>query len=454
MKLQARLSETRGSHIETSYLRNSELMVMEDVPAEMVFEASQGFMEHESQRHDYLPYFHLIGKIQEIHGSFPFNVTSLYFSPKDEGFLIKDVIYYPSPEELGHIIGTGRYYSRHFEVPTILSANTYVLPCRVSLMIVPPPNQAQYEANQYTHFMDLDDEDKTNLPIFYVGVTGSGVTRRNDRLLDYYGIDVPQMDNQFVFTAESSGYTDPPLMKYMEAPMVSQEVQMEDQRLLEDSKEGLLYDEAERQREDMEQIAEKQSQAEFQAATPEDALIAQTDREIERRMSERFDGGRMSLAAAREHAKRVQAEEEKARPVREEAKPGRYDGPRELDRGPAAPAPDGKPEPVRVAVPAQAAPEPAKGPDQAARDQLRARVEALRNRSKLQPTGKPVEEPKPVPAQEPVPEQAQEQPDGEKPAGRDVTVPMEEVARKDAEERARRESGQAPEKAADDGEYL
>jgi len=396
MKILARLMEQRGSFIETSYLRNSDLMVLENVPAEMVFEASQGFMEHESQRHDYLPYFHLIGQIKEIHGSFPFNVTTLYFSAKDESFLIKDLYYYPSPEELAHIIGTGRFYSRHFQIPPILSANTYTLPCRLNLSIVPPANQAQYEANQYTRFMELDDEDKTNLPVFYVGVTGSGVTRRTDRLLDYYGIDVPDMEDQFVFTAESSGYTDPPLMKYMEAPMVSQEVQYEGQEFVEDSKDDLLRTEAERQREDMQKIAEKQEQVEFRAATPEDALIAQTDREIERRMSERFDGQRMSLAAAREHDRRVQADEDQARPVREEVQPGRYDGPREADgsTGGVKAVSDKVSDTPKPDVPKPDAPKAEKAAPEVSdadrqrqeeRERLRARVEQMRGRSKLQP---------------------------------------------------------------------
>lgn len=390
MKLLAQLIEKRGSFIETSYLRNSDLMVMEDVPAEMVFEASQGFMEHESQKHDYLPYFHLIGRIKELHGSFPFNVTTLYFSDKDESFLIKDLYYYPSPEELAHIIGTGRFYSRHFQIPAILSANTYSLPCRVKLSIVPPANQAQYDANQYTRFMELDDEDKTNLPVFYVGVTGSGVTRRTDRLLDYYGIDVPEMEDQFVFTAESSGYTDPPLMKYMEAPMIAQEAQYDGQEFVEDSKDDLLRTEAERQREDMQKIAEKQEQVEFRAATPEDALIAQTDREIERRMAERFDGQRMSLAAAREHDRRVQADEDQARPVREEAQPGRYDGPREADGGTSAKPVEKKPPeaPRPEQAPAKAQEQPvvpdAEKQRQEERDRLRARVEQMRGRSRLQ----------------------------------------------------------------------
>lgn len=412
MKLQARLREKRSSYIETSYLRNNDLMVLENVPAEMIFEASQGFMEHESQKHDYLPYFHLIGKIQEIKGSFPFNVTSLYFSVQDEAFLIKDLFYYPSPEELAHIIGTGRFYSRHFQIPTILSANTYTLPCRVDLMIIPPANPAQYEANQYTHFMDLDDEDKTNLPIFYIGITGSGVTRRNDRLLDYYGIDVPDIEGQFVFTAEASGYTDPPLMKYMEAPMISQAAQLEDQHFIENDKEGLLHDDAERQREDLENIVEKQKQEEFHAATPEDALIAQTDREIERRMAERFDGQRMSLAAIREHDRRVQADEDQARPVQEEIKPGRYDGPKELDaREPAAQksvVPKTEPKAEQVT-------EPAAPRDRAAeREELRARVEALRNKSKLLPTGKPA--PQAVPGK-----QAEAGGDGKQPVAQDKT---------------------------------
>ena len=305
MRLQARLLEKLSSHVEESYMRQQDIVVLKNVPAEMVFTASQGFMEHESQKHDYLPCYHMVGKITEIRGDFPFNVSALYFSDVDDQRMLKDIIYYPSPEELAHIIQTGKFYSKHFTVPPILSNNTYRLPCLIDLTIVPPPNQALYEQNSFSNFMELEDEDKVNLPIFYVGVIGTGVSRRNDRLLDYYGIDLEPGYEHFVLTAESSGYTDPPLLQYMDEPVVEEEQQhnvTDEYYITAEEEAQMLHSAAER-----EQMAEREmtaqvsmdAQADFHEATPEDAVIAQADRAVARRLGEKFNNNRMSLDTLR-----------------------------------------------------------------------------------------------------------------------------------------------------------
>lgn len=318
MKLQARLIDKLSSHIESKYMEMEDVVRLEGIKAEMTFEAAQGFMAHESEEHEYLPYFHLIGRIKEVHGDFPFNVSTLYFRDADAQSMIQDILYYPTPEELAHIIQTGQYYSKNFTIPPILGQNTYTLPCLLDLTVVPPPNPAAYENNMFNNFGDLEDEEKVNLPIFYVGVLGTGVNRRNDRLLDYYGIDLAPGYKTFLLTAESSGYVDPPLMQYMTAPVVEEQVQRQDTAeyyITPEEESELLHSAAEQQQRAEQKAAEQVSldvQADYHEASPEDAIIAQADRTIIHRMEKRFDGKRMSLEALREHDKSQQVQAENA----------------------------------------------------------------------------------------------------------------------------------------------
>ena len=308
IRLQAKLMGKLSSHIEESYLRQQDVITLENVHAEMVFRTTQGFMEHESQKHEYLPCFHLVGTIIEVKGDFPFGVSSLYFNSVDAQQMTKDIIYYPSPDELVHLIQTGKYYSKHFTIPPILKTNDYSFPCLVNLMIVPPPNQALYEQNLLMKFDDLEDEDKVNLPIFYIGVVGTGVSRRNDRLLDYYGIELEEGYEQFVLTAESSGYTEPQLLTYMEAPVIEQvaQAQVSDEHYITPEEEAeMLHTAAEKQRMAEEEAAAQvalDAKVDFHEATPEDALLARSDRAISRRMEAMFTGGRMSLEAKKKMA--------------------------------------------------------------------------------------------------------------------------------------------------------
>jgi hypothetical protein len=193
------------------------------------------------------------------------------------------------------------------------------------LTIVPPPNQALYEQNLSTPFDDLEDEDKINLPIFYIGVLGTGVSRRNDRLLDYYGIDLEDGYEQFVLTAESSGYTDPQLLTYMEAPVIEQvaQAQLSDEHYISPEEEAeMLHTAAEKQRMEEEQAAAQvalDAKIDFHEATPEDALLARSDRAISRRMEAMFKGGRMSLDAKK---KPVTPEMQSQQTVQAEQKAG------------------------------------------------------------------------------------------------------------------------------------
>lgn len=316
MRLKAKMLDTLSSHVEESYMRQQDVMVLHNVQAEMVFQTEQGFMEHESQKHEYLPCFHLIGSIQEIRADFPYNVSGLYFGESDAQKLIKELVYYPTPDELAHLIKTGQYYTKNFTLPPILTANTYTLPCVVDLMIVPPPNPALYEQNAMTPFDNLEDEDKTNLPIFYIGVRGTGVNKKTDRTLAYYDIDLEPDYQTFIITAESSGYVDPPLLGYVGQP--STEVQQEQeevavQYITPEEESQLLQTTNERQQQEQQRALDAVAvsvQEDFKQPTEEDAIVAQAARAINRRMEATFGSDRLSLSAKREMDKKRQQMEQ------------------------------------------------------------------------------------------------------------------------------------------------
>lgn len=287
MRLKGLLLEKYQSQVEHAYMRGaSDAIVLEDVPCEMTFESAQGFIEHENEQHQFLPVFHLMGYITSIQGDFPFHISSLYFDDTDKMSLAKDCLYYPSPDELAHMIQTGKYFSEHFEIPDILDRNTYSFPARVSLTIIPPPNPDAYESAVLSGTLGSEEIDRLNLPIVYVGFLGSGVSRKTDKLLDYYGIDLDPDFHTFALTAESSGYTDPPLMNYIPAPEIPEEI------VQEDLSDYYLTEEEERQM--LDTGKEKESQAymesmqdlgtQYPQVDMETVIIAKADRAIERRL--------------------------------------------------------------------------------------------------------------------------------------------------------------------------
>lgn len=291
MKLQAFLMENIQSKMEQAYMQNAEVLTLKNVPCEMEFEAISGWMEHESEKHQYLPVFHLTGLIKEVHGNFPYNVSSLTFAETDMNQkLQKDILYYMKPDELAHLIQTGKFYTKHFQIPEILSANTYSFPVLVDMTVIPPPKPLAYEQAMYDAGLSesaIEGIDKTNLPIFYIGFAGTGINRKKDALLDYYGIDFDEDFPLYVLTAESSGYTDPPLMQYITEPVLEAEDEMQAQEDLyvtpEEEAELLNRKEPEQQAE----VAQFNPQDDY-VMTAEDILLAQADRNIESRMAEKM----------------------------------------------------------------------------------------------------------------------------------------------------------------------
>ena len=100
MKLRGLQLDNYRAKVEQAYMHTGEAIVLKDVPCEMDFETSGGWIEYESEKHQYLPVFHLIGQIKEIHGNFPYNVSTLTFADSDAMKLQKDVVYYMNPKEL------------------------------------------------------------------------------------------------------------------------------------------------------------------------------------------------------------------------------------------------------------------------------------------------------------------------------------------------------------------
>lgn len=268
-----------------------EAVVLHNVPCTMTFQTAQGYMEFENETHSYLPVFHMIGSVKEIRGEFPFNISSLYFGDEDKQYLTKDILYYPNPQEIAHMITVGKFYTKRFKIPEILDVQEYSFPAKVNLTIIPPPNPAAYEVATYGgDFVAETDTEKLNLPIVYVQLAGTGVTRKNDKLLDYYGIDFDDGFEIYPLTAESSGYVDPPLMMYIEEPTTLKDLDVARENVAEmyiTKEEEAQMIRVQREREVQATVAEPQVTEDYQMTTQEDVIIAQAARSIEKRIAER-----------------------------------------------------------------------------------------------------------------------------------------------------------------------
>lgn len=287
-KLKGLLMDSFQSKVERSYLQEH-AMVVENVPCEMTFEATSAFIEHESEQHQFLPVFHLTGYVTELHGDFPCNVSSIYFGEMDKQYLEKDCLYYPSPKELSHMIETGGFFTKRFQIPEILHRNTYSFPAMVNLTVVPP--------EQVVAGMSEEDANKTAIPLMYVSLQGSGVSKKNDKLLDYYGVEFDEDFPMYALTAESSGYTDPPLMEY-----ITEMKPVEEQKTADLGDDYYITEE-----EEVNLVrAKEQEQAttsfvpDYQHVDAEDMLLASADRKIARRMEEKIEQKKSKLLAKTE----------------------------------------------------------------------------------------------------------------------------------------------------------
>lgn len=280
LKLKAFLADNHKLRLQQAYKQNANIMVLNDVPCEMKFVSSDGWLEHESEQHQFLPVFHIKGNIFELHGNFPYNVSTLTFDEDTVKRLDKDILYFLTPSELSHLIETGKYFTKHFKVPKVLTNNAYDFPLKVNLTIIKPDDEAIYNSANFVL-------DKENLPIFYVEFAGTGVNRKHDKLLDYYGIDFDSKYNVYAMTAESSGYTDPPLINYIAEPEIEHEEttkENETSYYVTPEEENSFIRAREAEKEKTEQHIEFADDYQF---TDEDILIASADKNIEKRVEER-----------------------------------------------------------------------------------------------------------------------------------------------------------------------
>lgn len=334
IKTRAFLLDASRSRLEGAYLTEGASMVLSNVPCEMTYKAEQMFIEHEDERHHFLPVVHMTGKVLELKGKFPFNVSTLYFSDEDAQHIPSDLLYYPRPEELVHMIKVGRFFTKQFEFPEVLTLNQYSLPVYVNLKVIPPYDVSAYEAATYNGTKLANWEslgiDKDNLPIFYVEVVGTGVTRETDKLLDYYGIDFDENYPVFALTADAAGYTSPPLMEYIPEPVdevVEEQVQDDEELYMTPAEEELI---------------QAQKQAEAEAANPtyeqlvhendaplrseEDVLLAKADSAIARRIDDVLRSKNKSFStpevvASKQYQEQRQHQEQEQRTAQRETEP-------------------------------------------------------------------------------------------------------------------------------------
>lgn len=275
IKVKALLLDSVFSRTENAFLKES-AECFYDCPCEMRFEAYHGWMDHESSEHAYLPVFHILGHVTELHfdKQLPYDITSVYFDEKDRTKLLKDILYYPTPDELVHLIKTGKYFTRDFQIPEVLSANSYDFPCVVNVKILPP--------------VLVDDVDGLQVPLIYIGLNGTGVSRKNDKLLDYYGIEFDSRYPIYALTAESSGYVDPSLMMYLEEPKVehdkSNDFDKSDYYITPEEEAQMMTNREMEQQPEVEPDVSK----DFRQSDFEDMLLASADRAISRRVEQKW----------------------------------------------------------------------------------------------------------------------------------------------------------------------
>lgn len=312
MKLKAVIMDDYKARMEQGYMRGQDVITLKEVPCEMKFIADAGWMEHENESHQYLPVFHLSGHVTEIRGNFPYNVSTLSFGDTaGNPDFQKDLLYYLTPDELTRLIQVGKFYTKKFQLPEILTNNEYSLPVLVDMMIVPPPRPIEYEQAAFENGLtdtSVNGIDKTNLPIFYIGFAGTGINRKKDKLLDYYGIDFDEDFPTYALTAESSGYTEPTLMDYLVEPVEEEEIapeKLEEVYLTPEQEAALKEKDVQKQ----ETVPVRDDDYQM---TDEDILLAEADKNIERRIE---------LVRQSEKQEKLQRDQQKQQSVQKEAVP-------------------------------------------------------------------------------------------------------------------------------------
>lgn len=349
VRLKGLLAGSMQSRRELSYLREHQVEKFEDFPCEMTFEATGMYLEHESQAHHYLPYFRLTGYVSELRGDFPYGISSVYFGEEDKPELSQDIFYYPTPDELAYLIQHAGFYSQDFEMSSILKNNEYNLPVKVDLSVIPPEDEDMYVrmTRSQEDVTMLAGMDKSNIPIVYADIKGSGVDKTNDKTVAYYGLDFEQDFPLMVMTAEASGYTDPPLISrdYWPEAVHKQADEavkdMSDYYITPEEEAELMRLEAEKNKEPDRTL---DLTPEAEPASYEDQLIAKADRQIASRMRARTkqqEDLRMERRKAAEDERAAErVVDEPVQSVREEQADYQSDGYLSLDEDGVTPVQD------------------------------------------------------------------------------------------------------------------
>ncbi len=272
IRLQAKLSAKQDIRLQSQMMKDA--TKVENLPCEMTFQTTGAYVRHESEKNGFLPVLQLRGHVTEIRGNFPFGISSVYFSEDDKPELTKECTYLLSPDELSHIITTGAYFTPRFKVPEILSKNKYTFPVMVNAMVIPPNDLEAYERATYGGgFVATTDEEKMNVPMMYVDLKGTQPNREKDALIDYYDLDFDQKFDNYVLTAESTGYS-PSLGMYIEAPVVEEQVHTEKQNGF--SMEGQLMMEPEPEQEhqaESQETVERLEPIHYPEVSKEDVML-------------------------------------------------------------------------------------------------------------------------------------------------------------------------------------
>lgn len=293
LKVKGMLYNNATSKMERSYLNNVNFFET-DVACEYEFRAINGFIDHLGREHGYLPCLCLQGYIESIKGDFPYDVSEIYFSD-DKVKRYKEFVYIPTPSEINHAISVGCFYTKSFELPSVIKDNTYSFPGKVRLLTIAPDN-------------NLDEQ--MQVPLFYTKFLGTNVSKKNDRLLRYYNIDIDDEYEIYPLTAESSGYVNPPLFNYIPQATVEYEDTMDYNKYLtkEDEIEMLKF-----QQEMVKEQPEVAMVEDIIEPTREEVFLANASKRIGERVEERvekrrFERERLAIAKRLDEEREIHEE--------------------------------------------------------------------------------------------------------------------------------------------------
>lgn len=158
-----------------------EMVTRERVPATMVLETSDAFVEvdaPESGASLGRPYLSLIGRVAEIRGDFPFDVSTVRFAEAEDRPAVT-YRYELSRTNLVEMCAKGMF-EPGFEVPDVIRDNDFELPCSVSCAALAP---------------GLDGEP----PVVFVDVDAESLSCGDDESgydIDTYFEDVPGVSRE------------------------------------------------------------------------------------------------------------------------------------------------------------------------------------------------------------------------------------------------------------------